>query len=425
MTHPFASGTLALGVLIATVSLPASRSVCGAQKDQRLRQTSRGQRQERNRVKLLRAEDSRRLRMQVLTAAKPELSVSLSNPENLQNGVERAIVQALQDQRAYIENSRPLVQRETGASQAQKNADSRSPAARKSSFSRQFLSPSSGNGFSVACTKPTVRTVNGKRTGVIFTPRVPDNFYRIEGCSLGNSRGKLQLVSGRPGLDEPLSTIVLRLDAAITAWSDTEIDVYVDPRLAGLSDFAVTLVVYPKTAPPLEFSGCIFVAARGEPQLLKTIPASWVRLQASMIRSRLVDQTEYSSPAVGGAGVPAGAVGASAFVVRSDAEAFGKGTDTYTLSHLNPGWVVDSVEVQTYQASCPGRLNRPKLIGRLRASWIWRGFRVAWQSAACSCHAPPNSDIEVSSSQYAMKVWVIGPVGTQPLPTRSRGNDEA
>ena len=75
-----------------------------------------------------------------------------------------------------------------------------------------------------------------------------------------------------------------------------------------------------------------------------------------------------------GSAVPKDASASSAFVVRSDPEQFGIGTDNYDFSQLNPGWVVESVQLQTYSVSCPevgtSAHNRS---GVWEAEWALRG----------------------------------------------------
>jgi hypothetical protein len=257
--------------------------------------------------------------------------------------------------------------------------------------------------------------VNGRSASAIFTPQFPDNHYSIEGCAFGTLAGKVQLDTDmqRVSVNPPIQPIILQLDSP-ASWSENEIDVHLDTHLSGIPDSVISLVVYSAGGRRLELSGCLFVAARGEPRVLKTIPASWIKLQASTSSSHPIAQLEYVSPPIGGEGVPHEAAGTSALVVRSDPEQFNAGTDSYDFSGLNPGWTVESIQLQDYRVSCPGDVTRTRSLGNWKTAWSDRGFAVTWASNMCTSYIPPVSSFALSSSEYAIRVWVIGPAGTQP-----------
>jgi hypothetical protein len=199
------------------------------------------------------------------------------------------------------------------------------------------------------------------------------------------------------------------------AWSEHEINVQLDPELSGVPDYPVTLAIYPANHRRIELRGCRFVAARGHPQLLSMIPSTWVRLYPSGVGSRSIRQLEYVSPTEASGAVPKDASASSAFVVRSDPGQFGIGGDSYDFSHLNPGWVVESVQLQTYSVSCPEVATSAQSFGDWEAEWTPLGVRVAFQESVCASSRPPRYGFNMSLSQYAIRVWVVGPVGTQPL----------
>jgi hypothetical protein len=177
----------------------------------------------------------------------------------------------------------------------------------------------------------------------------------------------------------------------------------------------MTLVIHLAEGRRLEFPGCFFVAARSNPKLLDSIPASWVNLQPSMIHSHSIERLEYVSPPVRGSDVPPDAAGASAFVSRLDAENFGAGADVYDFSQLNPGWVVASVQLQTYFVACPGASPNRQSSGHWDTEWNGRKLAIQLQDDVCTSRVSPSFKLNLSVSQYALKVWVIGPVGTKPL----------
>jgi hypothetical protein len=200
-----------------------------------------------------------------------------------------------------------------------------------------------------------------------------------------------------------------------SAWSENQIDVRLDPRLAGVPDSKATLLVRLADGRNIELHGCHFVAVRGEPVTLKTIAASWVKLSAPGRTSHSLPQFEYVSPPTSGEDTPGDALRMSAFVIRSDSDDFGAGTDIYDFSALNPGWVVESAQLQNYHVACPGDVTRSRRSGDSRARTDDRGLTVKWASSSCSSFIPPMFRFTMAASEYALKVWVTGPIGTEPV----------
>jgi len=347
-----------------------------------------------------------KLRAQALAKAGLHAGPKIKNPNiSHDDGLDAEMLGTLLHQRIYFQSSHTLV-----ASAAPKPAASRMA--------------NSGQTSPASCRAPIIKTVNGKGQGAIFTPQSPDNLYKIEGCFFGNTRGQVQLEPHSTALGQSAVPIVLQIDSSLSAWSDNEIDVHLDPRLTGLPDSPVTLVVYPGKGQRMELPGCFFVAVRGTPQLLSAIPSSWVNLDASATRTRPAKQLEYVSPPARGSDVPYGAAGTSAFVIRSDSESFAVGRDVYDFSRLNPGWVVDSVQLQTYSLSCPGSVSSTESSGNWGLQWGQHNFAVTLEDDVCISSVPPSFVFSMSLSQYAATVWVVGPVGTQPVPSIFLGKNE-
>jgi hypothetical protein len=333
--------------------------------------------------------NSSKLRAALLTKATTHLSPKWKNPGISEYGLDSAIVTTLQQQATYLHS--------TGA------IASPSPAA-----------PSFGVSPALSCDIALIRSVNGKATGAIFTPKMPNDSYRIEGCLFGNIRGEVDLEPHPPDPTLRIPTIPLTLDTAGSSWSNTRIEAHLDPHLSGIPDVPVTLVIHLAEGRRLELPGCFFVASRSDPKLLASIPASWISLQPSSIRSRSIERLEYVSPPMG-SGVPADSTGTSAFVSRLDAEKFDVDADLYDFSHLNPGWVVDSVQLQTYAVACPGASLSRQSSGHWDTQWNGRKLTVQLQDDVCTSRVSPSFTFNLSVSQYALKVWVVGPVGTKPL----------
>ena len=369
-----------------------------------------GQRQE------LPPERYEKLSIQAMANASFRLGPRIKNPHISIGGLDPGIVRSLQEQISYFENS--------GARRTSSTMRNASPHPSAISVNKkgrpkpQLLNQSrlssAESRSSDACQTPAIRLVNGKSTAVVFTPQIPGNVYTIEGCAFGMVRGQLQLEPHPTLLGQSALPIALQIDRSPHAWSDTEINVHIDPRLSGVADSPVTLVIYPGKGQRLELPGCLFIAARGEPRLLSTIAASWVKLAASTTSSHSIRQLEYVSPPARSEDVPRDLNRASGLVVRSDPGQFGGGEDFYDFSRLNPGWVVESAQVQIYNMACPGDVTRVEKDGDWSTNFDVHGFTVAWASNSCWSYIPPVFRFSMSSSEYAIKVWVVGPVGIEP-----------
>ena len=349
-------------------------------------------------------DEHQKLWSQVLKDAQAETGPKLENPAIADHGLTQGVARALQEQRRYL-----ATHGAAAFTRGPVNATTRELVGDGPRKSRSLLEDT-------PCRQPLIRSVNGKTAGVIFTPTAANNKYRIEGCLFGDAPGIVQL-EARSGPHSTKATppIPMHLEStALGAWSERELNVQLDPELKGIPDYPVTLVIHPANRRRIELRGCRFVAARGKPQLLSVIPSAWVSLYASGVNSRSIRQLEYVSPTVASGAVPEDA-GASAFVARSDLEQFEVGKDHYDFSHLNRGWVVESVQLQTYRVSCPEVAAPAYTSGVWEAAWTPLGVSIAFQETVCPSTAPASFAFKMSLSQYVIRVWVVGPVGTPPL----------
>jgi hypothetical protein len=346
------------------------------------------------------ADEYQELWSQVLNNGKVETGPKLKNPAISADGLAPGVVSALQEQRNYLETHGRVVRTAlNGARLASDNSVNPPPPQH------------------VTCNKPMIRSVNGKAKGVVFTPMAANNIYEIEGCFFGDVPGIVQLEAHTTAPHaESVPPITMQLDStSLRAWSDNELRVRLDTGLRGIPDYPVTLVIYPSKRGRIELRGCHFAAARGKPQLLSVIPTVWVSLYPSGVGSRSIRQLEYVSPTQAIGNVAKDASVSSAFVIRSDREHFGIGKDNYDFSQLNPGWVVEAVQLQTYSISCPEVITSAQLFGRWETEWTPLGLKVAFGDSVCTASVPPSFAFNMSLSRYAIRVWIVGPVGTQPL----------
>jgi len=234
---------------------------------------------------------------------------------------------------------------------------------------------------------------------------------------LGTSPGIVRLEAHAAFSDDSIFPIVMQLDSSsIDVWSDNELRVSLEPSLNGISDQPVTLAIYPLKRGRIELRGCRFVAARGKPQLLSVIPSGWVKLYPSGVDSHSFRQLEYMSPTHAVINSGPNTTASSAFVTRWNWNRFDIGKDKYDFGQLNPGWVVEAVQLQTYSILCPGNIRSAQSFGRWETEWTLLGVSVAFGNSVCTSFIPPSFTFSMSFSQYAIRVWVIGPKGTQALP---------
>jgi hypothetical protein len=335
------------------------------------------------------------LRILALAGASSKLGERVKNPHLAEHGWDHAVSRMLEQQRAYL----------------RKRVASRETRFRPGLLPGLFMA---GIG-SPSCLSPAIAAVNGRAAGPVFTPQLGDNHYRIEGCGFGATPGEVRL---EPDIHASRSMRLLPIELELDgpgAWSDSEIDVRLDPRLSGIPDFMATLVISPAEGLGMELHGCRFIAVRDEPVLLKTIAAPWAKLNATANALRPISQLEFLSPPGSGDEVPRDVRSMSALVVRSDPDPFSSATDYYDLSGLGPGWVVESIQLQYYSATCPGDVIRMEQTGTWDMSVDAHSFTVSWTTSSCSSFVPPVFRFGMSSSQYAVKVWVIGPLGTEPV----------
>lgn len=363
------------------------------------------------------ADEDQKLWAEILKNARIETGPRMKNPAIAKDGLAAGIVRALQQQRKYLEVHEGDASRRTAG--AAINASTRQLVGNSRNSPSPYQDPNS------TCRQPMIRSVNGRTKGVVFTPTAADNRYTIDGCFFGDVPGKVQL-EARPAATgaKAIPTIRMQLES-ISSWSNHQIHVQLDAHLRGISDYPVTLVIYSSKGRRIELHGCRLVAERGHPQLLTMIPSTWVSLYPSGVGPRSIRQLEYVSPTqaivniaddnVTNDNVPPNVTASSAFVIRSDPERIGIGKDSYDFSQLNPGWVVEAVQLQTYSISCPNVITSGQSLGRWGTEWTPLGLRVAFQESLCTASVPPSFAFHMSLSQYAIRVWVVGPVGTQPL----------
>lgn len=351
------------------------------------------------------------LRRPTLADARQIMGPRLENPR-LSGGLGPGIAGILAEQRAYLHLQ--MLKTFPGTSMISSHQASSSHPKSTVDARSNSLDPHGRPPLTSLCSGPAIRSVNGRSISPVFTPAEPDNHFRIEGCSFGSRPGIVLLRPTR--MSSNPDPILLTLDTP-ASWTENSISVHLDPGLRGLLDSPVDLVVRLGSGRTTQLGGCMFIASRGKPQLLKTIPAEWVTLDPTSTPTRAIRQLEFESPPLAGDEIPSRVAGASAYIVRSDQDSFRSGKDIFDFSQLTPGWAVESVQLTAFIALCPSQAATHQNSADWSTSWNPRGFAISWISQTCVSFIAPVFKFTLHSSQYAARVWVTGPAGTQPLRT--------
>ena len=262
---------------------------------------------------------------------------------------------------------------------------------------------------------PTFRilTVSGSAGPATFTPIDQYNLYTITGCSFGN-----------PGSNDKVyiyGTGSFQGNFAIKFWSDNTIAITLDESISGYPDLSnINLVVQRNDGQQTQKPGFNFYAFR-QPVPLSTMPSSWAKLVTLLSGFKQLPP-QYSSPpsSAPGPGPSAGTSYVSRFYNGKKFDPTGK-SDYYDFSKLAAGWTTHSFQVTTYDQICPYAVTYRQDFGTW--SWNWdKGYpdniRVWLSDTTCSGFFPAAPWLNYQNrtgSDYALKVWVIGPRGIDPF----------
>jgi hypothetical protein len=283
----------------------------------------------------------------------------------------------------------------------------------------------------ILCRQPYIGTVNGKASGIIFTPEAEWNLYTIKGCGFGNAAGNIYLKGPFKEGRIPLQILPNKDPKHPTfVWRDTAIVASLDTRLTGeLDRDNVTLVIEPASGSPMEEPGFKFFAARETVQL-KSIPDLAIRLGAPS------DDWIASFRQ----GVPGLAVDVYRSAVwdpqnPNEHRPFEPGTDVFDFSILAAGFNVASAQIEHFDG------DSSEVVIKKSTGWnvVWEanGVRVNWGVSEVSTCFNGNckdwqgqlqaslsgqvSNNYVEASLYGLNVWVSGPRGVSPWRTAMGG----
>lgn len=266
----------------------------------------------------------------------------------------------------------------------------------------------------------TIGAVTGQTTKFVFTPISKYNLYSIHGCNFGDDQ---------PGRKAWIYTAGFHADFQIEAWTDDLIVMKLGENISGVLDLDnLQLVIHRADGKEVQAGGFRFFAARDEGVLLRYIPPGWRKLDWNITGQHEWSQhpSLQSNSPVSGPYVPASASGVtSIYVTRGMNDKFTPATDSFDLSQLPKGWVVESVSWTTFPANCPYVVTYRQDFGQWDVQWSVRGgqaIQVSWGDTSCSgfepnpfLGIPTNIYQNRTQSSYALKVFVRGPRGTESL----------
>jgi len=284
-------------------------------------------------------------------------------------------------------------------------------------------------GPAITCSHdPTMRilTISGVEGPAAFSPNPRYTLYTIAGCSFGDigSVAKVYLYDG-----------AFTLPFQIQEWTDNGIKIALDPNLTGVSDHENATLMVVRADGKQAKAACKFYAAR-ETRMLPYIPRANFSLNKFTPTDTSAFQATYTSPSTANS-VP-NIDGYTAEVSWADPKAdYNKdhpnfsvwmpgGEDIYDLTHLQPGFVVESATLCYRNLECvSGALHTE---GKFSSSVAGREVRVQWQGQTCTvanCGGAFQGDcfVQPASSNYALNVMVTGPRGVDPwtgMPTATR-----
>ncbi len=274
-----------------------------------------------------------------------------------------------------------------------------------------------GGCYAIARGQMMIGDVTGQAQKLVFTPMSQYNLYSIHGCNFGDDK---------PGSKAWIYGLGFHADFQIEAWTDDLIVMKLGENISGVLDQDnLQLVVHRADGKEAHAGGFKFFAARDEGVLLRYIPPGWQKLDWNV-----TGQTHWSehpslrsNTPVSGPNVPSQAAGAtSIYVTRAMGDKFAPASDSFDLSQLPKGWVVESVSWITFPANCPYVVTYRQTFGQWNVNWSATGIQLSWADTSCSGFMPnpllgfpTNIYQNRTQSSYALRVFVRGPRGTESL----------
>ena len=259
---------------------------------------------------------------------------------------------------------------------------------------------------------PGIRSVNQKKTGVVFTPDPHYNLYTITGCNFGSSPGKIYLQGGANAFSAHNGKLALIPVDPARAWNDRAIVAKLDPSITGEMDQDNISLVVETSAGRAQADGFSFYALRGPGFSLKQIPRKMVC--TVLLNGDLVSACDagvvYSEAAFTSPCGLWGLSGCTAAVFRQSPVETPEHPfhDQYSLK-LKPGFVLYAAMVQVASTDTSHSVYNPYAVK-------FSGNTVVVQTqpmcyANSSAHTCPSPYSGPYYSLYGVTLYVSGPAG--------------
>jgi len=235
---------------------------------------------------------------------------------------------------------------------------------------------------------PTILRVDGKTTAPNYSPDPKTNPHTIVGCGFGNS-GKVDLLLRAQ--EGQWGSIIYTVNFNIESWSDHEIVASVKPNTSGVPDWSGDLVLEVKTTQSAAYWWAGQFTSAKQAVLLTSIPQKESALYQSGSPYFLSPVSNYYG------------LNSTVAVMRQGLAGPVAGQDHFTLP-LAPGFAIDSTQTDLLVSdananvkSQPATVNGNTITVTYPVVSIQAGNSTAYYSI------------------YGLKIWVIGPVGINPL----------
>lgn len=270
-----------------------------------------------------------------------------------------------------------------------------------------------------------IQSINNVKTNIsnpniVFTQDPQYNDYKIRGCHFGTTQGQVRL-------NGPFRSGVVSTQVAL--WTDSEIEVKIDPNLKGESDLnSVSLVIIPASGPQIQLQSCKFYAQRQQVQLSR-VPQGWVTAaQIVDDQGQQLSPPRYSSPFSFSGSQQVKSPDGTPYIaglMRFNSTRFNPTSpDIWDFSGLTPGFVPTDFSLGTWSwVACDGtNENTYYTDGHWSAQWDpGNPKRLLVNLGEEHCHGSGITggiygDADQSDSIYGLTVTVSGPVGMNPIP---------
>jgi hypothetical protein len=234
---------------------------------------------------------------------------------------------------------------------------------------------------------PTILRIDGKTTGINYSPDPKTNPHTIVGCGFGKG-GKVDLLlEAKEGYWD---SVIHTVDFNVESWNDHEIVASVKPDTSGVPDWYGDLALEVKTTQSGNWWGGQFTSTK-QSVLLTSIPQK----ESSLYQS---GSPYFLSPVSNYYGL-----NSTVAVMRQGLSGPVAGQDQFTLPLAN-GFAIDSTQTDLLVSDTNANVSsQPATVNGNTVTVTYPVISVQ------------SGNSTVYYSIYGLKIWVTGPVGLNPF----------